>query len=156
MADVERFGREFALSSTPPAFLSDPPGAYRDRYPVSSPPPRNPANKRKAVPANMLTPTSPGTEALSVAEGAATGDQLATFRALRQRLAVEFDRCRNKRVMASLAAQLSDVVRRIEALERSQRGQQLRTAASNEDAEHIRSLVAAAVRLQAGVPDALL
>jgi hypothetical protein len=117
-----------------------------------------PATKRKRVPATILTPTSPGHEALSVELAARSGNVLATLIALRQRLAADLDRCRNKRVMASLAGRLADVTARIEAEERTDRGQQRGQSASNRDeaAERVRYSLAEAAAAGGQVPDALL
>jgi hypothetical protein len=116
-----------------------------------------PATKRKRSPATILTVTSPGQAALSLIEAAASGDELATYIALRQRLAAEIDKCRNRRHMASLSACLADVVGRIEQLERIERGQQRGQPASNDDAvERARRNAAGAAEAAGAVKDELL
>jgi hypothetical protein len=61
-------------------------------------------------------------------------------------LAAEIEGCRNKRVMAALSTRLADVLARIEAEERNQRGQQRGPSASNHDeaAERVRHSLAEA------------
>lgn len=53
---------------------------------------------------------------MSVAGSAATGDQLATLTALRDRLADEVDNCDNPRDLAPLSRQLTLVLARIAEL----------------------------------------
>lgn len=54
--------------------------------------------------------------AVTVAETAAKGDQLATLTALRDRLAAEVDRCNNGRDLAPLSRQLTLILARIAEL----------------------------------------
>ena len=110
--------------------------------------------EKQSIPANYSTPKSTGSEALSVESAAHSGDALATLRALRDRLAVELDRCRNRRDVATSSGRLADVLAQIEAAERRHRGQ-LRTVASNEIVEYARSVVESAPS-RSGVGDELL
>jgi len=53
----------------------------------------------------------------TVAEAAATEDRATTLRALRDRLASEFDECRSMRDLVALANRLTDVLSQLEELE---------------------------------------
>jgi hypothetical protein len=112
-----------------------------------------PATKRKRATANNLTVTSPGQAALSLELAAKSGDYLTTLIALRDVLAAQFDRCRNKRVAAALSARIADVVSRIEQEERLQRGQRSGQVPSNES---VRRSLDETVARGGGVSDRLL
>ena len=95
------------------------------------------------APANFSEPKRAVSQALSIESAARSGDSLATLKALRDRLAGEFDRCRNRLDMAAVSARLFDVLAQIETEERGRR-RPSGTPLSNEVFQQARQLVATA------------
>jgi hypothetical protein len=81
---------------------------------------------------------------------------LQTLIALRQKLATVLDNCSSQRDVAVVAKPFADVCGLIEALERSQRGQQSRTAASNGAEAEVRSRLSETAAFRGGIRDELL
>jgi selenocysteine-specific translation elongation factor len=96
-------------------------------------------------------------QSVSVEIAAASGDYLATLRALRQKQATVFDTSRTSADKAVMAKALADVLSLIEAEERAQRGQSGQSA-SNDDAaaERVRQSLTQAATFVQEVPDELL